>query len=50
MATKGPALYNLEPFYQAGIDPKSGLPLKFDNQKEGWRKEAIKKSLRIIDE
>lgn len=50
MATKGPALYNLEPFYQAGINPKTGLPIKLGEQGEGWRKEAIKKSLRIIDE
>ena len=50
MANKGPALYNLEPFYQAGIDPKTGLPLKMGKTGDGWRKEAVKKALRIVDE
>lgn len=50
MASKGPALYNLEPFYQAGIDPKTGLPIKVLDGKDGWRKEAVKKALRIRDE
>lgn len=50
MANKGPALYNLEPFYQAGIDPKTGLPLKMGKAGDGWRKEAVKKALRMVDE
>lgn len=45
-----PAMYNLTPYYQAGIDPKTGLPIKMAGMGEGWRKEAIKKSLRIVDE
>ena len=48
---KKPAIYNLTPYYQAGIDPKTGLPVKMGPAVgEGWRKEAIKKSLRIVDE
>lgn len=49
-AVKGPALYNLDPYYAAGINPKTGLPIKMGNAGEGWRKEAIKKALRIVDE
>ena len=44
---KGPNLPNLEPFFAAGIDPKSKLPLKMV---EGKLKEGIKKTLRIMDE
>lgn len=49
-SNKGPALYNLEPFYQAGIDPKTGLPVKMGEGREAWRKESVKKALRIVDE
>jgi len=45
----GPYLPNLEPLYQAGINPKTGLPLKFGGNK-CTLKEDIKKALRIIDE
>ena len=44
----GPVLPNLEPFYAAGINPKTGLPLKFSNK--CTTKEDIKKLLRNIDE
>ena len=47
----GPALYDLETFFQAGIDPKTGLPLKMGpDGMSSWRKEAVKKTLRILDE
>lgn len=47
----GPALYDLETFFQAGVDPKTGLPLKMGpDGMSSWRKEAVKKSLRILDE
>ena len=45
----GPVLPNLEPFWQAGINPKTGLPLKFGSQK-CMLKEDLKKFLRLIDE
>lgn len=46
---KAPALYDLEPFYAAGINPYTGLPLRFD-EGIGTSKECIKRQLRIIDE
>lgn len=46
---KAPALYDLEPFYAAGIDPNTGLPLKWDAG-IGASKECIKRQLKIIDE
>lgn len=45
MAAKLP---NLELLYQAGINPKTGLPIKFS--KASSSKDDIKKALRIIDE
>lgn len=45
----GPVLPNLEPFWAAGINPKTGLPVKFGNSKFTL-KEDIKKQLRLIDE
>ena len=44
--TKGPYLPNLEPFIQAGIDLKTGLPNRITNCKS---KENIKIQLREID-
>lgn len=44
-----PFLPNLEPLYAAGINPKTGLPIKFGPTK-ATLKEDIKKALRIIDE
>lgn len=46
MAAKLP---DLQTFYQAGIDPKTGLPLKLVSVKYGL-KDDIKKFLRLIDE
>lgn len=37
-------------FYQAGIDPKTGLPLKFTQGQKCMLKEDLKKFLRLIDE
>lgn len=45
----GPVLPNLEPFFAAGINPKTGLPMKFGSSK-CMLKEDIKKALRIQDE
>lgn len=50
MAANNAKLPNLDPYYQAGINPKTGLPLKFEESQVSWRKEAIKKNLRILDE
>lgn len=46
---QGPKLYNLEPYYAAGIDPKTGLPMKFGSVQPQIKME-IKKQLRILDE
>ena len=48
--SKGPALYNLEPFFAAGIDPKTGLPNKITGNQPCNLKVDIKKQLRILDE
>lgn len=53
MATKNkmPAMYDLDPYYVAGIDPKTGLPIKLsDNTINCISKADIKKQLRILDE
>lgn len=44
-----PRLPQLDVLYQAGINPKTGLPLKFGNVK-CQTKEDIKRFLRIVDE
>lgn len=43
-------LYNFETFWQAGINPKTGLPVRMGSPDGGAYKESVKKSLRIIDE
>ncbi len=45
----GAKLPDLTTFYQAGINPKTGLPLKFGGSKYTL-KEDVKKFLRLIDE
>lgn len=45
---KGPYLPNLEPIIAAGIDPKTGLPIKCTGTKD--LASAYRKCLRIIDE
>ena len=50
MAGKNNAkIANLEPIIAAGIDPKTGLPIKMASSYEG-KKPEIKKQLRILDE
>ena len=44
-----PCLPNIEPLIAAGINPKTGLPVKFGKSKKAL-KEDIKKFLRVIDE
>lgn len=52
MATKnsGPYMPNLEALLAAGIDPKTGLPVKVANGTKCALKNDIKKIVRIIDE
>lgn len=45
-----PYLPNLEPFIAAGVDPKTGLPIKVSSGCKVNLKDDIKKALRIIDE
>lgn len=44
------AIYDIQSLLQAGINPKTGLPIRMGNPGEGAYKECIKKNLRIIDE
>ena len=46
----GAKLPQLEVFYQAGIDPKTRLPLKAVSGSKAVLKEDIKKFLRLVDE
>lgn len=50
MSKGGPKLFDPTVLIQAGIDPKTGLPIKFDNAIECISKSEIKKELRIVDE
>lgn len=45
-----PAIYDLQSLIAAGIDPKTGLPIRMGSPGQGPYKEAIKKFVRIIDE
>lgn len=46
-----PFLANIEPYIAAGVDPKTGLPIKMVMSSNiGTNKEAIKATLRILDE
>lgn len=50
-SNKMPAMYNLDTYYAAGINPQTGLPIKMgDNQINSISKADIKKQLRILDE
>ena len=46
----GAKLPDIQTLWQAGIDPKTGLPLKFSNGSKLALKEDLKKVLRLIDE
>lgn len=47
---KGPFMPNLEALISAGIDPRTGLPLKATSSCKSDLKAQVKKMLRIIDE
>ena len=47
---KGPAIYDINTLLQAGINPKTGLPTKFDANLPCNLQNAILKQLRVIDE
>jgi hypothetical protein len=42
---KGPKMYDLEQYIQAGIDPKTGLPIRLSNLIETIDKADIKRQL-----
>ena len=46
----GAKLPDIQTLWQAGIDPKTGLPLKFSGGSKCVLKEDLKKVLRLIDE
>jgi len=50
MGNNNAKLPDFSTFYQAGIDPKTGLPLKFTQGNKCLLKEDLKKFLRLIDE
>ena len=50
MAKKGPVLPSYEMLYQAGIDPRTGLPLKMVSGSKSALKSDVRKFLRLIDE
>ena len=45
-----PSIPDIETLLQAGINPKTGLPIKFGSSSRCNTKEDIKKALRIVDE
>ena len=45
-----PCIPNVSWMIQAGINPKTGLPVKFDNCNHSLLKDNIRKNIRIIDE
>lgn len=50
MGKNNAAIYDLETLWAAGINPKTGLPVRMGSPGGSPLKEAIKKQLRIIDE
>lgn len=50
MAKNNAALYDPTMMIQAGINPKTGLPVKYDEGRSCALKGSIKKQLRIVDE
>ena len=47
---KIPSMIDLDPYFAAGINPKTGLPIKLDESVDWISKQQIKKQLRILDE
>lgn len=50
MANNNAALYDPTMLIQAGIDPKTGLPIKVTALMESKLKDGVRKTLRILDE
>lgn len=50
MGNNNAKLPDVATLFQAGIDPKTGLPLKFSSGCKAVLKDDIKKFLRLIDE
>lgn len=50
MANNNAALYDPTMLIQAGIDPKTGLPIKVTALMESKLKDGVRKALRILDE
>ena len=49
-SNKLPKMYDISTLLQAGIDPKTGLPLKLTGSRDCELKTNIKRQLRILDE
>lgn len=49
MGKNNAKLYDFNTVMQAGINPKTGLPLRLGDDEE-WMKQAVKKTLRVLDE
>ena len=49
-SNKLPKMYDIATLIQAGIDPKTGLPLKLTGSRDCALKSNIKRQLRIVDE
>ena len=47
--SKRPKMYDLEQYIQAGIDPKTGLPIRLSNLIETVDKADIKRQLQFVD-
>lgn len=45
-----PAIWDLETLFQAGIDPKTGLPIRMESGNKRVLKTSVKRFLRVVDE
>ena len=50
MAKNKPALYDFSTYLQAGINPKTGLPIKMDNNSNLAVKDSLGQILKVMDE
>ena len=50
MAKNNASMYDVSTIVQAGIDPKTGLPIRMNSGTPSCVKGDIKKNLRIMDE